>query len=67
MDSWSIFWICWFSYLSIKYVVYSFTYDKRKALKELVKEESLKQIEEKVSDVCKKIDLEYKLDDILKD
>lgn len=67
MDTWAIFWICWFSYLAIKYTVNAFTYDKNKALRDIVRKESLKKIEEQVSDVCKKLDLENKLESILDD
>lgn len=67
MDTWAIFWICWFSYLAIKYTVNAFTYDKNKALRDIVRKESLKKIEEQVSDVCKKLDLENKLESILND
>lgn len=48
MDNWAIFWICWFSYLAIKYTVNAFTYDKNKALKEIVKEESSKKIDDEL-------------------
>lgn len=67
MDTWAIFWICWFSYLAIKYTVNAFTYDKNKALRDIVRKESLKKIEEQVLDVCKKLDLENKLESILDD
>lgn len=45
---WAIFWICLFSYLAIKYTVNAFTYDKNKALKEIVKEESSKKIDDEL-------------------
>lgn len=46
MSTWSIFWICLFSYWAVKYVIERVTYCKRDALKELTREECEKVIKE---------------------
>lgn len=52
MSEWSIFWICLFSYWTIKEVVELLTYNRRKAIKELAREECRQEISEECQKIC---------------
>lgn len=54
MEVWSIFWICLFSYWTIKESVALLTYNKRQAIKELVAKEYADEISELVNEKVKK-------------
>lgn len=54
MEVWSIFWICLFSYWTIKESVTLLTYNKRQAIKELVAKEYADKISELVNEKVKK-------------
>jgi hypothetical protein len=54
MEVWSIFWICLFSYWTIKESVTLLTYNKRQAIKELVAKEYADEISELVNEKVKK-------------
>jgi anaerobic ribonucleoside-triphosphate reductase len=54
MEVWSIFWICLFSYWTIKESVALLTYNKRQAIKDLVAKEYADEISELVNEKVKK-------------
>lgn len=60
MNEWCVFWICLFTYWTIKESVAMITYNQRQAIKDLVKKEYGRRIselvDEKVTDADDEID-----------